>query len=139
ASFVMTFGTSHYALKDRTYLQPADKSLTTNACLPPGPVRQTLFSTLVDYTSSITRRSGPTVRVSFLLRLFRGAYYSRSQGGRQTLPVLCRRTEGNAVSRAWTDERSMDRSVRRLQKKACSRPGPRRSRGCSQPGWILYR
>ena len=86
-----------------------DKYVTTNAFLPPGPVRETLFSTLVDYTSSITRRSGPTVRVSFLLRLFRGAYYSRSQGGRQTLPVLCRRTERNAVSRAWTDERSMDR------------------------------
>jgi len=47
----MTFGTSHYALKDRAYLQPADKSGTTNACLPPGPVRQTLFSTLVGYTS----------------------------------------------------------------------------------------
>ncbi len=33
------------------------KCFTTNACLSPWPVRQTLFSTLVDYTSSITRRS----------------------------------------------------------------------------------
>ncbi len=33
------------------------KYFTTNACLSPWPVRQTLFSTLVDYTSSITRRS----------------------------------------------------------------------------------
>ena len=33
-----------------------DKYVTTNADLPAGPVRQTLFSTLVDYTSSSTRR-----------------------------------------------------------------------------------
>src|SRR5438034_5692204 len=109
ASFVMTFGTSHSALKDRTYLQPVDKSLTTNACLPPGPVRQTLFSTLVDYTSSITRRSGPTARVSFLLRLFRGAYYSRSQGGRQTLPVLYKR-----LSASWASSTNAFLNARRL-------------------------
>ncbi len=30
-----TFGTSHYALKDRAYLQPADNYVTTNDCLSP--------------------------------------------------------------------------------------------------------
>ena len=33
------------------FLLHTDKYVTTNACLPSEPVRETLFSTLVDYTS----------------------------------------------------------------------------------------
>jgi NADPH2:quinone reductase len=85
----------------------------TNACLPPGPVRQTLFSTLTPYTDSIIqmcRRNGKNRLASLDSRLLAWSEKdSSAAGGVGTLAVQLAKLMGaGTVSGTASTTRKLD-------------------------------